>query len=144
MEQPQPLSALHGRSVGGLGGRKLRFRPQLFWMEVLPEHAASSSLDFTCDFASGKNFARVPTDTNYAADDRLTRSVACAVAEHDVDEGEAAKKAWTSQRLIRVVDDGIGKQIVGLLLDQGKTVVAPSGEIRRNAKTGQGEAPVGC
>ena len=59
-------------------------------MEVLPEHAASSSLDFTCDFASGKNFARVPTDTNYAADDRLTRSVACAVAEHDVDEGEAA------------------------------------------------------
>ena len=29
-----PIDALLGRSVGGLGGQKLRFRPQLFWQEV--------------------------------------------------------------------------------------------------------------
>lgn len=39
-----PIDALLGRSPGGLGGQKLRFRPQLFWQEVLPEHAASSQL----------------------------------------------------------------------------------------------------
>ena len=31
---PPPIDALLGRSVGGLGGQKLRFRPQLFWQEV--------------------------------------------------------------------------------------------------------------
>ena len=31
---PPPIDALLGRSMGGLGGQKLCFRPQLFWQEV--------------------------------------------------------------------------------------------------------------
>ena len=51
--------ASSGRAAGragsaGRGGRTLSFRPQLFWQEVLPEHAVSSSLQFHCDLASGR------------------------------------------------------------------------------------------
>ena len=90
-----PPSALLGRSVSGLAGRKLRFRPQLFWQEVLPEHAASSSLQFHCDLSSGRNFARVPSDAEYSADGSHARAQARAVddAEAEPSEVEAVGRA---------------------------------------------------
>ena len=87
--------ALYGRSVGGLAGRRLRFRPQLFWMEVLPEQAASSQLQFHLDFDSGRNLARLPSDRVYAPDGALAFSVARCVPDVDVDpdESEACARA---------------------------------------------------
>jgi hypothetical protein len=85
-----PIDALLGRSPGGLGGKKLRFRPQLFWQEILPEHAAAASLQFHCDMESGRNFARLPVgDTAAAASGGFARSVAVAVADGEVDAEEA-------------------------------------------------------
>ena len=85
-----PASALLGRSVGGLGGRKLTFRPQLFWQEVLPEHKCSSTLQFECDIETGKNFARLPVGDAVPADGSYARSVAVAVPAPDVPPGEAS------------------------------------------------------
>lgn len=84
-----PPSALHGRSIGGLGGRMLRFRPQLFWQQVLPEQAASSSLTFHFDMATGRNFARLPANAEYAADGALAQAQAKCVPDADADPGEA-------------------------------------------------------
>ena len=95
-DAPLPIDALLGRSVSaGLGGRKLCFRPQLFWQEVLPEHAVSSSLQFHCDLASGRNFARLPARAGsdgavaeVAATGSYARSVARAVADAEVPDAE--------------------------------------------------------
>lgn len=85
-----PASVLLGRSVGGLSGRMLKFRPQLFWQQVLPEQAASSSLAFHVDLASGRNFARLPGEKVYAADGALARASAVAVPDSDADPAETA------------------------------------------------------
>ena len=75
--------------MGGLAGKHLRFRPQLFWQEILPEQAAAASLQFHCDMATGRNFARLPTDTEPpSASGTFARSVAVAVANADVEDGE--------------------------------------------------------
>jgi hypothetical protein len=83
-----PSSVLRGRSFGGLAGRKLRFRPQLFWQQVLPEQAASSDLNFHFDLATGDNFARIPSDKEYSASGALARAAARAVADDDASEEE--------------------------------------------------------
>ena len=82
MESP-PIDALCGRSPGGLAGQKLRFRPQLFWQEVLPEQAASADLEFHCDMATGRNFAKVPSEKSIASDGGYALSVAKAVEDGD-------------------------------------------------------------
>ena len=67
----------------------MRFRPQLFWQEVLPEHMVSSSLQFHCDLGSGRNFARQPGGGEVASDGGYARSVACAVPDGEVTADEA-------------------------------------------------------
>ena len=77
-------SALCGHPVGGLAGVKLRFRAQLFWQEILPEHVVSSRhLQFHCDLSSGRNFGRLPTDTSYDPDGDYAVSMARAVPDAD-------------------------------------------------------------
>ena len=69
---------------------KLRFRPQLFWQEVLPEHiVASRHLQFHCDMASGRNFARLPADAEYPPDGEYALSMAHAVSDEDADPAAA-------------------------------------------------------
>lgn len=99
---PPPIDALLGRSVGGLGGQKLRFRPQLFWQEVLPEHAASSCLQFHMDWSSGRNFARQPGDAEVPSNGGYARSVARAV-EGSVPEAEARLVGRALREAVRVV-----------------------------------------
>lgn len=78
--------ALLGQSIGGLAGVKLRFRPQLFWQEVLPEQCvASRHLQFHFDMTSGRNFARLPSDTEYDPDGEYASSMARAVPDADAD-----------------------------------------------------------
>ena len=84
-----PIDALLGRSMGGLSGRMLRFRPQLFWQEVLPEQAASSQLEFHCHMETGRNFARLPTGKDVSSSGGFARSTAVAVADADVEPAEA-------------------------------------------------------
>ena len=68
----------------------MRFRPQLFWQEVLPEHIADASLQFEADFASGKNYARIASgDKTYAADGALARSTAVALEDVGADAPDA-------------------------------------------------------
>ena len=76
---------------------RFRFRPQMFWQEVLPEHGTSratqtthltladalssltvvdSSLQFEADFSSGKNYARIASDKNYSSDGAHARDEA--------------------------------------------------------------------
>ena len=98
---PPPIDALLGRSVGGLGGQKLRFRPQLFWQEVLPEHAASSCLQFHMDWSSGRNFARQPGDAEVPSNGGYARSVARAV-EGSVPEAEARLVGRALREAVRV------------------------------------------
>lgn len=98
---PPPIDALLGRSVGGLGGQKLRFRPQLFWQEVLPEHAASSCLQFHMDWSSGRNFARQPGDAEVPSNGGYARSVARAV-EGTVPEAEARLVGRALREAVRV------------------------------------------
>ena len=65
---------------------KLRFRPQLFWQEVLAEHVvASRHLQFHCDMASGRNLARLPADAEYPPDGEYAISMAHAVSDSDAD-----------------------------------------------------------
>ena len=101
------IDALHGQSVGGLGGRKLRFRPQLFWQEVLPEHAVSASLEVHFDLASGRNFARHPGGAAVAANGSYARSVAKAVADDEVapDEARLASRALREAAQSCAADD---------------------------------------
>lgn len=81
---------LLGRSVGGLAGVKLRFRPQLFWQELLPEHVVSSRhLQFNCDMATGRNYARLPSETSYSAHGEYAFSMAHAVPDTDADPAAA-------------------------------------------------------
>ena len=98
---PPPIDALLGRSVGGLGGQKLRFRPQLFWQEVLPEHAASSCLQFHMDWSSGRNFARQPGDAEVPSNGGYAGSVARAV-EGTVPEAEARLVGRALREAVRV------------------------------------------
>ena len=98
---PPPIDALLGRSVGGLGGQKLRFRPQLFWQEVLPEHVASSCLQFHMDWSSGRNFARQPGDAEVPSNGGYARSVARAV-EGSVSEAEARLVGRALREAVRV------------------------------------------
>ena len=86
--------ALLGRSIGGLAGVKLRFRPQLFWQEVLPEHVVMSNhLQFHCDLASGRNLARLPSETEHPPDGSLALSVARVVGDGDAFSDEARQVA---------------------------------------------------
>lgn len=84
--------ALLGRSVGGLGGHKLRFRPQLFWQEVLPEQACTNDLQFHFDMETGRNFARLPTDVAEPPppDGAFAHKQARSVPDWEADSGEAA------------------------------------------------------
>jgi len=85
---------LPGRSVGGLAGVKLRFRPQLFWQELLPEHVVSSRhLQFNCDMATGRNYARLPSETSYSAHGEYAFSMAHAVPDADADPAAATHVA---------------------------------------------------
>ena len=97
MSAALPIDALAGRSVGGLAGVKLRFRPQLFWQEVLPEHAATSDLDFHCDMATGRNYARIPGGSDVPSDGSYARSVARAVA----DDASAPHETALATRALR-------------------------------------------
>ena len=63
--------------------QKLRFRPQLFWQEVLPEQAASADLEFHCDMSTSKNFAKVPSDKTIPSNGGYALSVAKAVDDGD-------------------------------------------------------------
>lgn len=83
---------LDGRSIGGLSGRKLTFRPQLFWQEVLPEHAVADpgSLQFECNMSTGRNYCRVPSARDVAADGAYARSVARCIADAECPCGEEA------------------------------------------------------
>ena len=97
-----PSSVLLGRSVGGLSGRKLTFRPQLFWQEVLPEHAVAANLQFECDFESGKNFARQPPsdpDETIPADGTYALSVARCVSDDKVPSPADAALATRALRI---------------------------------------------
>lgn len=76
-------SFLDGRQVQGVVGTKVRFRPQLFYQEVLPQHVATADLHFHAALDTGKTYARVPTDREYAADGALARAAARAVSERD-------------------------------------------------------------
>ena len=60
-------------------------------MQVLPEHAATSCLQFHMDWTSGRNFARQPGDAEVPSDGGYARSVARAVPEGEgrVSEAEA-------------------------------------------------------
>jgi hypothetical protein len=84
-----PIDALVGRSIGGLAGQKIRFRPQLFWQEILPEHAATPDLEFHCHLATGRNFGRIAAGKDVAAHGAFARSMAKAVPEADVPPDEA-------------------------------------------------------
>ncbi len=88
------MDCLHGQSVGGLAGVKLKFRPQLFWQEVLPEHVvASRHLQFHCDMQTGRNYARLPAEKSYSAHGEYALSMARAVNDEDADEPTAAHVA---------------------------------------------------
>lgn len=103
-----PSSVLLGRSVGGLSGRKLTFRPQLFWQEVLPEHAVAANLQFECDFESGKNFARQPPsdpDETIPADGTYALSVARCVSDDKVPSPADAALATRALREAAAVAD---------------------------------------
>lgn len=85
-----PIDALHGRSIGGLAGIHLPFRPQLFWVEVLAEQAAPADLQFHCDISTGKNYARLPRDGPVPpSNGAYARSVAKAVDDATVEPHEA-------------------------------------------------------
>mmetsp|Transcript_46713 Transcript_46713/g.101493 ORF Transcript_46713/g.101493 Transcript_46713/m.101493 type:complete len:179 (+) Transcript_46713:262-798(+) len=43
--------------------------------------------------ATGKTFARIPSDKEYAADGGLARSVACAVSDYEADEDDITSRA---------------------------------------------------
>ncbi|KAL1496432.1 hypothetical protein AB1Y20_016387 [Prymnesium parvum] len=77
---------------------RMRFRPQLFWQELLPQHVADASLQFHADLSSGKTYARLPSDTTYAADGALAAAAAVALPavderEHDFDAVSLALRA---------------------------------------------------
>ena len=93
MSEALPISALRGRPCDCVVGARLRFRPQLFWQEVLPQHAVASDLQYHADLATGRNYARLPCPTEYAADGALARASAVAV-----DEAEAALQDQTAVR----------------------------------------------
>ena len=58
--------------------------------EILPEHVVDASLQFEADFASGKNYARVPSgDRTFAPDGALARATAVALDDVPFDAPDA-------------------------------------------------------
>ncbi|KAL3927166.1 MAG: hypothetical protein SGPRY_002952 [Prymnesium sp.] len=77
---------------------RMRFRPQMFWQEVLPQHLVDASLQLRADIASGKNFARIASEKEYASDGALARAAAVALADIDetAPDAEAVARALRS------------------------------------------------
>ena len=108
MDDITPIDALCGRSMGGLGGQKLRFRPQLFWQEVLHEHQVNTEgLELKFDLASGRNFARIRRDGR--GDDEVSahgsyEAVAKRLWEGPLDSSEARLVARALREAAQFVD----------------------------------------
>lgn len=92
------ISEIKNLHRGCLGGGRVLFRGQLFWQELLPEHVATSQLEFKVGLGEDKrNFARIPNDTMVGpadvlpADDPKLINAAVCVPSGREDEDQVVK-----------------------------------------------------
>ena len=63
----------------------------LILSSLIRSHIIPTRQEFHCDMASGRNFARLPTGKDVAADGSFARSVAVAVADFDVEDASESR-----------------------------------------------------